>query len=63
MGLLISFASRQAAFDRWNGADRAALDDVRARLTGLGEGSGESRAPSVADLTLMVGLAVVLTAV
>jgi uncharacterized membrane protein len=63
MGLLISFASRQAAFDRWNGADRAVLDDVRARLTGLGEGSGESRAPSLADLTLMVGLSIVLTAV
>jgi uncharacterized membrane protein len=61
MGLLISFAARQAAFDRWNHSDRSVLDDVRTRLDGLSQ--GERRAPSVADLTLMVGLAIVLTAV
>jgi uncharacterized membrane protein len=61
MGLLISFASRQERFDRWNRADRTVLDDVRARLDGLSQ--GERRAPSVADLTLMVGLSIVLTAV
>jgi uncharacterized membrane protein len=61
MGLLISFASRQPAFDRWNNSDRAVLDEVRARMDGLTQGEG--RAPSVADLTLMIGLAIVLTAV
>ena len=61
MGLLISFASRQEAFDRWNKADRAVLDEVRTRMDGLQQGEG--RAPTVADLTLMIGLAIVLTAV
>ena len=61
MGFLISFAARQDAFDRWNGADRAAVDGVGARLAARQE--RKVRVPTVGDLTLMVGLAVVLTAV
>jgi uncharacterized membrane protein len=61
MGFLISFAARQEAFDRWNGADRAAVDGVGARLVSLRD--KPARPPTVADMTLMVGLAVVLTAV
>lgn len=61
MGLLISFAPRQEAFDRWNGADRAAVEGVGERLRE--QGAQEKRAPTVAEMTLMVGLAVVLTAV
>jgi len=60
MGLLISFAARQEAFDRWTGADRSAVEGVGRRLEA---GTGEKRAPSVAEMTLMVGLAIVLTAV
>jgi uncharacterized membrane protein len=61
MGFLISFAARQEAFDRWNGADRAAVDGVGARLAERSE--RRSRPPTVADMTLMVGLAIVLTAI
>jgi uncharacterized membrane protein len=61
MGLLISLASRQPSFDRWNRADRQVLDQVRERMAGLRKGDG--RPASVPDLTLMVGLAIVLTAV
>lgn len=60
MGLLISFAGRQDAFDRWTGADRAAVEGVGARLEA---GATEKRPASVAEMTLMVGLAIVLTAV
>jgi uncharacterized membrane protein len=60
MGFLISLASRQQAFDRWNGADRALVEGVGARLAE--RGGREVRPPTVADMTLMVGLAVVLTA-
>jgi uncharacterized membrane protein len=60
MGFLISFAARQEAFDRWNGADRASVDGVGARLASLRD--KPARPPTVADMTLMVGLAVVLTA-
>jgi uncharacterized membrane protein len=60
MGLLISFAAHQARFDRWNGADRAAMDGVGARLAERKEKG--SRPMTVADATLMVGLAIVLTA-
>lgn len=60
MGFLISFAARQDAFDRWNGADRAVVAAVGARLAALR--GREMRPPTVADMTLMVGLAVVLTA-
>ena len=60
MGFLISFAARQEAFDRWNHADRAAVEGVGARLASVV--GKETRPPTVADMTLMVGLAVVLTA-
>jgi uncharacterized membrane protein len=60
MGFLISFAGRQDAFDRWNHADRAVVHGVGARLASLRD--KETRPPTVADMTLMVGLAVVLTA-
>ena len=60
MGLLISFAAHQARFDRWNGADRAAMDGVGARLAE--RKAKASRPMTVADATLMVGLAMVLTA-
>jgi len=60
MGFLISFAARQEAFDRWNNADRAAVEGVGARLASVV--GREIRPPTVADMTLMVGLAVVLTA-
>ena len=60
MGFLISFASRQEAFDRWNGADRTLVEGVGSRLA---ETKAEPpRAPTVADVTLMVGLALGLTA-
>ena len=60
MGFLISFAARQEAFDRWNKADRAAVEGVGARLASVV--GKETRPPTVADMTLMVGLAIVLTA-
>jgi uncharacterized membrane protein len=60
MGFLISFAARQEAFDRWNQADRAAVEGVGARLASVGD--KRTRPPTVADMTLMVGLAIVLTA-
>jgi uncharacterized membrane protein len=60
MGLLISFAAHQDRFDRWNRADRAAMDGVGARLA---ERKAKGTRPmTVADATLMVGLAIVLTA-
>lgn len=61
MGVLIWLATRQRALDRWLGADRRVLDEVSEHLGEVR--SRGSRAPSVADLTLMVGLAVALTAV
>ena len=60
MGLLIAFAARQEPIDRWARADRSALDVVGERLQ---ERRSEGARPAtVADTTLMVGLAVVLTA-
>ena len=60
MGLLISFAAHQDRFDRWNRADRAAMDGVGSRLA---ERKAKGTRPmTVADATLMVGLAIVLTA-
>jgi uncharacterized membrane protein len=61
MGFLISFAARQGAFDRWNRADRTVVDGVAARMAVLHE--KKSRPPTVADMTLIVGLAIALTAV
>ena len=60
MGLLISFAARQDAFDRWTGADRSVMEGVSARL--LGRRRLAARPATVAEITLMAGLAVVLTA-
>jgi uncharacterized membrane protein len=60
MGFLISFASRQQAFDRWNRADRSVIDGVGSRIAEAA--SQARRPPTVADLTLMVGLALALTA-
>jgi uncharacterized membrane protein len=59
MGLLISFAGRQGAFDRWNRTSVQAVEDGL-RLRGGAEGG---RTPTVAEATLMLGLAIVLTAV
>jgi uncharacterized membrane protein len=60
MGVLIGLAARQDRFDRWNRADRSRIDGVSSRLADRQERG--ARSASVADLTLMVGLAVVLTA-
>ena len=60
MGLLISFAAHQDRFDRWNRADRAAMDGVGSRLA---ERKAKGTRPmTVTDATFMVGLAIVLTA-
>jgi uncharacterized membrane protein len=58
MALLIALASRQDAFDRWNRADRGAVDEAARRV---GELQSTRRPASVADLTLMIGLAGGLT--
>jgi uncharacterized membrane protein len=60
MGVLISLATKQERFDRWLGADRSRLQDVSDRLAGRGPGA---RVPSVADLAVLVAIALVLTAV
>jgi uncharacterized membrane protein len=60
MGLLIYFAGHQERFDRWNGADRSAVDGVSARLAE--RKARATRPTTLADVTLMVGLALVLTA-
>jgi uncharacterized membrane protein len=60
MGLLISFAAHQDRFDRWIGADRSVVEGVGARLAE--RKARGSRPIAVADATLMVGLAIVLTA-
>ncbi|HEV7501927.1 MAG TPA: DUF819 family protein [Vicinamibacteria bacterium] len=61
MGVLISLAGRQESIDRWNGADSAAVAGVGARLDSLRD--KQVRPPTVSDMTLMVGLAIVLTAI
>lgn len=58
MALLIALASRQDSFDRWNRADRGAIDEAARRV---GELQSTRRPASVADLTLMIGLAFGLT--
>lgn len=61
MGVLIALAAHQDRFDRGNGADRSVVDGVEARLA---ERKARGARPiSVPDATLMVGLAIVLTAV
>jgi uncharacterized membrane protein len=61
MGVLIALAGYQDRFDRVNGADRSVVDGVGARLAERRARSG--RPISVPDATLMVGLAIALTAV
>ena len=60
MGALISLAPHQERFDRWLRADRSRIHDVSVRL---GERAARARAPGVADVTLLVGIALALTAV
>jgi uncharacterized membrane protein len=60
MGVLISLAPHQERFDRWLRADRSRIHAVSVRL---GESAARARAPGVADLTLLVGIALALTAV
>lgn len=60
MALLIAFAGSQERFDRWNRADRAVVDDVGSRLAGIA--GREARPLTVPDATLLVGLAIGLTA-
>jgi uncharacterized membrane protein len=61
MGVLIALAGYQDRFDRVNGADRSVVDRVGARLA---ERRATSARPiAVPDATLMVGLAIALTAV
>ncbi|HET7746618.1 MAG TPA: DUF819 family protein, partial [Vicinamibacteria bacterium] len=60
MAVLIMLSGYQEAFDRWNHADRTTIDEVGARLAAL-----PGRAPrpgTVTEYTLMVGLALGLTA-
>ena len=61
MGVLIFLAAYQERFDRWNRADRTLIEQVGARLERLR--AETRRSMSVADATLMVGLALVLTAI
>jgi uncharacterized membrane protein len=60
MGVLIGLAGKQDRFDRWLGADRTRLRTVSERL---GERAAAPRPATVADLALLVALALVLTAV
>jgi uncharacterized membrane protein len=60
MGVLIWLAARQESFDRWNRADRSVVEGVGARLAGLRKDA--ARPSTVAEMTLMIGLAIVLTA-
>ncbi len=60
MGFLIWLASRQARVDAWNAADRSVVDAVSAKLAD--RQAARARPATVADLTLMIGLAVALTA-
>jgi uncharacterized membrane protein len=60
MGVLIWMAGRQRAIDHRLGADRGAIEAVAARMRE--RRAGEPHPPSVADLTLMVGLALGLSA-
>jgi uncharacterized membrane protein len=60
MGLLIFLATKQEAFDRWTGADRGTVAAASARLSSF-KAQG-ARPVKLADATLMVGLALGLTA-
>ncbi len=61
MAFLIWLASRQRPVDAWTGADRSVVDAVSARLAD--RVAQRARVITVPDLTLMLGLAIVLTAV
>lgn len=58
MGIIISLSVYQDKFDRWNRADRAALDEINARLDKLHK--EKSRPIKLIDITSMLGLAFVL---
>jgi uncharacterized membrane protein len=60
MGLLIFLATKQEAFDRWNRADHAAVSAASTRLSSFK--TQGARPMKVADATLMVGLAITVTA-
>jgi len=60
MGFLIWLASRQTRLDAWNGANRSVVDAVSAKLAD--RQVARARPATVADLTLMMGLALGLTA-
>jgi uncharacterized membrane protein len=60
MGLLIFLATKQEAFDRWNGADRSLVRAASGRLSRV-KALG-ARPIKVADATLMVGLAIGVSA-
>jgi len=62
MGVLIWLATRQASLDRFNRAERGLLDGVAER-TAARRAATAQRATSLPELTLMIGLALVLTAV
>ncbi len=61
MGVLIALSTRQSALDQRLGADRRLIDAVAERLRER-QAVSPPRVPSVADLTLMVALALGLTA-
>jgi uncharacterized membrane protein len=55
MSVLIFLASRAAAIDARSGADTAAIEELKQRLTAFRE--AHARIPSLTDLMLIVGLA------
>lgn len=61
MGVLIFLAARQPQADAWTRADRSSVDAVSARLQETA--ARDARPITLADTTLMVGLATVLTVV
>lgn len=60
MGVLIWMAGRQRAFDHWNRADTGRIAEVARRVEERGR--EPKRSPSVAEATLLVGLALALSA-
>ena len=54
MGIVIALASIQSKFDKWTGADRSILDEVRDRLEKTA--AARSRPITVIDVTSMLGL-------
>jgi uncharacterized membrane protein len=60
MGVLIWLAAHQERVDRWLGADRSRIEEVSARLR---DRDRMARPPGVADVALLVALALGLTVV